>query len=121
METAKLAKDLGLDIECFNELFNLYVQATSVDLKEAKAALREADAEEIHKRMHSIKGASGNLGFIELFELAKEIDERAIVNALEGLEHLIRVFDEKYEKFVEEFEKSRIKNSSAARENLVSD
>ncbi|MGP8331729.1 MAG: hypothetical protein ACT6FB_05245 [Methanosarcinaceae archaeon] len=40
-------------------------------------------------------------------ELAKQIDDRASVNSLNGLEDPVRSFDERYEKLVEDFERSR--------------
>jgi len=102
MEVTNLAENLGLDVEDFNELFELYVETTSSDLEELKAAIDAGDAEKAHAKAHSIKGSSGNLGFNELYESAKAIDDRARVNSLDGLEALVQEFSEKYEKLVEE-------------------
>jgi HPt (histidine-containing phosphotransfer) domain-containing protein len=107
VEAGIVAEKLGLDVESFYELFNLYKATTSRELEETEKALRNADAEKIHKMMHSIKGASINLGFEELFELAKEIDDRAVGNSLEGIESLIQSFHKKYGLLVERFEKCR--------------
>ena len=107
MDIKKLAENLELDLEDFNEIFELYMETTSSDLQELKAALRNGDAEKVHERAHSIKGASGNLGLDELYELAKQIDDRALVNPLNGLEDPVRSFDERYEKLVENFKRSR--------------
>ncbi|MBW1614872.1 MAG: Hpt domain-containing protein [Deltaproteobacteria bacterium] len=81
------------------------METTSSDLEELKRALDQGDAEKVHQKAHSIKGASGNLGLNELFELAKEIDDSARVNSLNGLESLVQAFYEKYERLVEEFGK----------------
>ena len=105
MQVRELAENLGLDVEDFNEIFELYMETTVSDLKELKAALQAGDAEKVHQEAHSIKGASGNLGLNELFELAKEIDDRARVNSLDGLGKLVQDFYEKYERLVEEFGK----------------
>ena len=107
MDTKKLAENLELDLEDFNELFELYMEITSSEFQELKAALRDKDAEKVHEKAHSIKGSSGNLGIDELYEVAKQIDDHALVNSLDGLEDLVRSFDEKYEKLVEDFERSR--------------
>ena len=103
MDIAKLAENLGLEAEDFSELFELYMQTTSTDLEELKAALATGDTEEIHKKAHSIKGASGNLGFDELYNTASEIDDQAREGSLDGLEEKVQNFDHKFEEMVSEF------------------
>jgi hypothetical protein len=41
-----------------------------------------------------------------MYELAKEIDDRARVNSLDGLEKMVQVFQKKFNSFVKDFEKS---------------
>ena len=106
METTKLPENIGVDVEDFKELFELYMETTSSDLEQLKAALNAGDAENVHEKAHSIKGASGSLGLNELYETAKAIDDRARANSLDGLENMVQSFSERYEKLVEEFEKS---------------
>ena len=106
MKAKKLAENLGLEEEKFAELFGLYKETASSDLKELKFAISAGDAEKAHEKAHSIKGASGNLGLDELYETAKVIDDRARVNSLDGLEKMFQEFWESYEKLVKELEKS---------------
>ena len=106
MKVKALAENLGLEEEKFAELFGLYKETTSSDLKELKFAISVGDAEKAHEKAHSIKGASGNLGLDELYETAKVIDDRARVNSLDGLEKMFQEFWESYEKLVKELEKS---------------
>jgi HPt (histidine-containing phosphotransfer) domain-containing protein len=96
---------LGLEEEEFTELFSLYKETTASDLKELKFAITAGDAEKAHEKAHSIKGASGNLGLNDLYETAKAIDDRARVNAFDGLENMFQEFWENYEKLVRELEK----------------
>ena len=103
MEIQNLAENVGLDVEDYNELFELYMQTTSSDLERLKSALDVGDAEKMHERAHSIKGASGSLGLTELYEAAKAIDDRAHANSLDGLEKMVQEFSEKYKKVVEDF------------------
>lgn len=103
MELNAIAENLGLEIEEVIELVDLYINTTSSDFEELKAAINTKDAEKIHKYAHSIKGSSGNLGLTEFYELAKEIDERARFNPLEGLDNLVDDFAVKYEKLVHQF------------------
>ena len=106
MEAKKLAENLGLEEEEFTEIFGLYKETTSSDLKELKFAISVGDAEKAHEKAHSIKGASGNLGLNKLYETAKAIDDRAMKNSLDGLENMFHEFWESYEKLVKELEKS---------------
>ena len=110
MEVKDLAENLGLDVEDYNELFDLYMQTTSSDLEQLKSALDSGDAEKAHEKAHSIKGASGNLGLTELFEAAKAIDDRARLNSLGGLEKMVQEFSEKYEKVVEALGRGHLRN-----------
>ena len=101
MEIQESADNLGLDLEEYMEILELYVESTSSDLKELKTALAAGDGEKVHSRSHSIKGASGNLGLQELYEQAKKIDDLARENLLEGLEPMVGDFTEKYDKLIE--------------------
>ena len=105
MEAKKLADNLGLEEEEFTEIFGLYKKTTSSDLKELKFAISVGDAGKAHEKAHSIKGASGNLGFDELYETAKAIDDRAMVNSFDGLENMFQEFWESYEKLIKELER----------------
>ncbi|OEU70058.1 MAG: hypothetical protein BA863_01635 [Desulfovibrio sp. S3730MH75] len=105
MELEKIAEKLGLDVEDVEELFELYVETTTSDLAELRGAIEAKDEQLAHAKAHSIKGASGNLGLDEMYELAKEIDDHARVNSLDGLEEMIKVLEEKFNSLVEEFEK----------------
>ena len=106
MEAKKLAENIGLEEDEFIELFGLYKETTSSDLKELQFAISVGDAEKAHEKAHSIKGASGNLGLNELYETAKAIDDRARVNSFDGLENMFQEFWENYEKLVRELEKA---------------
>jgi len=105
MDLEKIAEKLGLDVEDIIELLELYVETTTSDLAQLKGAIETKDAELTHAKAHSIKGASGNLGLDEIYELAKEIDDLARVNSLDGLEDMVQVLQEKFNSLVEEFEK----------------
>ena len=107
MELNKMAENLGLEQEELNEIFEIYMEATTTDLKELISAINSGDAEKAHERAHSIKGASGNLGLEELFDLAKKIDEQARNNSLSGLENLVQDFNIRYKGLVEEFKAAR--------------
>jgi len=107
LEINKLAENLGLEQDEFNEIFEIYIESTNNDLEELIAAINSGDAEKAHEKTHSIKGASGNLGLDELFEMSKEIDNQARNNSLSGLDNLVQDFKKKYEDLIEEFNAAR--------------
>ena len=106
MEFKKLAERLGLDEEDIKELLELYMEVTASDLAELKEAIDAKDAQLAHAKAHSIKGGSGNLGLDKMYEMAKEIDDLARTNCLDGLESLVEILQETFNSLVEEFEKS---------------
>ena len=105
MKLEKIAERLGLDVEDIRELLELYMETTTSDLAELKRAIEAKDAQLAHIKAHSIKGASGNLGLDEMYYPAKEIDDRARANSLDGLENMVQVLQEKFNSLVKDFEK----------------
>ena len=105
MELEKLAERLGLDVEDIRELLELYVETTTSDLAQLKGAIEAKDAQLAHAKAHSIKGASGNLGLAEVYELAREIDDQARANSLDRLNEMIQVLEEKFNSLVKDFVK----------------
>ena len=61
MTINKLAQNIGLEIEDFIEIFEIYMDATTADMQELKAALKAGDPQGASLKAHSIKGASVNL------------------------------------------------------------
>jgi HPt (histidine-containing phosphotransfer) domain-containing protein len=106
MALGEWAKSLGLEREEFIDIFELYIQTTGSDLQGLKRALHDGDANEAHRRAHSIKGASGNLGLNDICELATEIDNRARRGMLEGIEKAFQDLSERYEELIQAFKTS---------------
>ena len=102
MKIEDLVNNLGLDLEDVKELLELYVGATASDLETMQKAITNNDADIIHERAHSIKGASGNLGLTDFYELAKDIDDQARSNNLNGLETICNDFAGKFQQLVQE-------------------
>ena len=104
IDMEKTAEDMGIDVEDIKELFGLYVETTSQDLAGLKEGIEKKDALQIHERAHSIKGASGNLGLVDFYETARDIDERSLEKNLDGLEDIVENFSNMFDAFTEEFE-----------------
>jgi HPt (histidine-containing phosphotransfer) domain-containing protein len=95
MDFKKFAETLGLEEDEFTELAELFLDTCAGDLEKLDAAVTEVNAEEAAKAAHSMKGAAGNLGFVELSDLAKAIEHNARQGSLDGTPENIVVFKEK--------------------------
>ena len=95
MNFVKLAEDLGLEEEEYLELIELFLESGTSDLNQLQAAIEEGDAEKAARAAHSLKGASGNLGLMELHELAKTIEAGVRNNRLKGMAEPVQVLEKK--------------------------
>jgi histidine phosphotransfer protein HptB len=74
MDPKTLAETLGLGEEEIVELVELFLDTCETDLSKLQTAL-DADAPRgVAEAAHSIKGASGNMRFESIYELAKSIE-----------------------------------------------
>ncbi len=85
MNIKELAEELGLEEEEYLELIELFLDRSMSDLNELNTAVETKDAEKAASVAHSIKGAAGNLGLMELYEEAKKIEAQAREGSLEGV------------------------------------
>ena len=104
MEFAELAENLGLEEDEFLELVELYIETCSADLVKLESAVQQSNIQEVVELSHSIKGSSGNLGFMNVFDMAKEIEEKARDNVIEGavssvqsIKEIVKQISQKYE------------------------
>ena len=104
MKLSEIAERLDLDMEDIKELMGLYLETTASDLKELKIAVESKNSEEVHKKAHSITGASGNLGLTELHEIATKINSVARGNSLDGIESMVEEFSEKFNQLIKELD-----------------
>ena len=95
MNFVKLAEDLGLEEEEYLELIELFLESGTSDLNQLQAAIEEGDAEKAARAAHSLKGASGNLGLIELYEVAKTIEADARNNCMKEMAEPVQVLEKK--------------------------
>jgi HPt (histidine-containing phosphotransfer) domain-containing protein len=84
MNCKELAENLGIEEEEYIELLELFVETTASNLDRLQSGLVAGDSGAVSEAAHTIKGASANLGLMEIAESAKGIEERARQNNLEG-------------------------------------
>ena len=85
MQIKELADNLGLNEDEFMEMVELYLDTSHADFSEMEAAIAAGNAEKLAERAHSIKGASGNLGFTDVYESAKIIEKASRDGVLDSV------------------------------------
>ena len=90
MEFKDLAARLGIELEDFLELLELYVQTSRTDLEKIRQATQSGVPPLAAAAAHSIKGAAGNLGFTDTAELALKMELQAKAGSLENFETYIK-------------------------------
>ena len=96
MNFSELAENIGLEEDEFLELVKLFVKTTASDLNKLQSAIDERNLKEVIEAAHSVKGASGNLGFQEMYDLAKGIEMNARKNSLNGAWKALKLLKEKF-------------------------
>jgi HPt (histidine-containing phosphotransfer) domain-containing protein len=90
MNFRKLAENLGLEEDEYLELVKLLIETSRTDLGGVEAAIKEQHSTEAANRLHSIKGAAGNLGLMDIYDLAKKGEQTARNNALDQIPDIVQ-------------------------------
>lgn len=77
MSLKELAENLGIDEEDFRELVQLFIDTTLSDLDKLLESINEEDYNKAKDAAHSIRGAAGNLGFMDIWESASACEKAA--------------------------------------------
>jgi len=85
MDIKELAENLGLEEDEYLELLELFIDTGIVDVDKLRSAIEEGNTEEAANAAHSLKGASGSLGLMEIYGLAQKTEKEARNNSLDGL------------------------------------
>jgi HPt (histidine-containing phosphotransfer) domain-containing protein len=89
MDFKYLASKIGFDEEEFMELVELFITTTLSDLEKVKQGVFTNHPEDAAVASHSIKGAAGNMGFDDMFALAKKMEVQAKAGRLENFDAYI--------------------------------
>jgi two-component system sensor histidine kinase/response regulator len=98
-----LLERLGGDKEIYEEIIHLFLQDVPGQLYTIEKAINCGDALMVRHQAHTLKGASGNVGAMELEEIAFQM-EKAGENG--ELDHAVEIFDKMktgFEKFKQTF------------------
>ncbi len=95
MDFNDLASRLGIDEEDFKELVELFVTTSISDIEKIRKGLSQNNPTDAAAASHSIKGAAGNLGFDEIFSLARDMEMQAKKGSLDNFEGYISDLENK--------------------------
>ena len=101
------AQKLGLNLDEYLELIQLFLETGTNDLNGLEDAIAANDIQTVVERSHSLKGASGNLGINEIYEIARDIEASARNNSLEGINESIMQIKENLKEIVNLLEEHR--------------
>jgi HPt (histidine-containing phosphotransfer) domain-containing protein len=93
MNLKAMAENLELESGEFLDLLGFFVEKSASDLEKLESAVKSGDTLEVVMASHSIKGAAGNLGFMNIYEIAKEIETKGRENNLD-FEEAVRALKE---------------------------
>ena len=97
MDFEALGEALGLEKEEYMELVELLVETGMSDLEKLRVAIEEGNADAAAGAAHSLKGASGNLRLMEIYDIAAKCEEEARKDSLEGLAESVQIMKVKLE------------------------
>ncbi len=89
------------DKEFLKELVELFKKDYTEKLEEISSAIQKKDFKTIDEVAHSLKGASGNLGLMRIYELSFEIEKMGKEAKLEGVEKIYEELKKELNRFKE--------------------
>ena len=96
MNFKELGENLGLDEDEYRELIELFIDTGSAEFDSLQAAFAESDFEQMSRSAHTIKGAAGNLGLMDVQSVAKIIEDNAVNKTLDGVAEAMQTLGEKF-------------------------
>ena len=101
MNIKELAENLGLEEDEYLEIIELFIDTGMADIEKLRTAIEEGNAEEAAQAAHSLKGATGNLGLMEIYDVARKSEEEARNNSLDGLAESVQTLKGQLDSLVE--------------------
>lgn len=91
MNFQELADNLGLEVDEYRELIELFIDTGATDFQTIQEALAGGNSEQVMRSAHTIKGAAGNLGLMDVSETAKNIEDCASNNQLDSIHTALQI------------------------------
>ena len=85
IDFSSMASNLGFDEDEFKEVAQLLITVSLTDMETLEQGISENNPDLVKDAAHSIKGAAGNLGFMELSNCAEIIENSARSQSIDNL------------------------------------
>ena len=100
MNLKELGANLGLEEDEYKELIELFIETGTADFQNLQSALAENNAEQVMRSAHTIKGASGNLGLVDVSQTAGIIEDKADKNQLDNLAQAVETLKTQFDAII---------------------
>ena len=97
MNFQELADNLGLEVDEYRELIELFIDTGSADFQKIQDALAGGNSDQVMRSAHTIKGAAGNLGLMDVSETARSIEDCASKNQLGSISTAVQILKTQFE------------------------
>ncbi len=85
MNLNALAEKIGLEEDEYCELLELFLETGTADVDRLETAFDAGDAQQVARSAHTINGAAGNMGLMNVHEVAKRIELAAVESRLDSV------------------------------------
>jgi len=102
MNLKKQAQSLGLEEDEFLEMIDLFIESGGADLKKLETAVSNSDAKSGYAASHSLKGSSGSLGLMKIYEKVVQIDDKLRVGNLDNVIEMVADARAEYDRLLAE-------------------
>jgi len=93
MDLKALGENLGLEEDEFIEIVEIFLDTAYADVKKLEDAHVSKDVQAASEAAHSLKGSAGNLGFMDIANLAAKLETEARKKIISSIEEAIPLFD----------------------------
>jgi len=97
MNLKKLGESLGLDEDEYLEMIELFFESGGADLKKLEASIKAGDAKLGYTASHSLKGSSGSLGLMMIYEKTTIIDDKLRRGDLDNVAEMVTSLRKEYD------------------------
>jgi HPt (histidine-containing phosphotransfer) domain-containing protein len=85
MDFKEMGEKLGLEEDEFKELVDLFMETGQSDYATITQAIQDGELAKAARAAHTLAGAAGNLGLMDIHQIAKQIELQANENRTGGL------------------------------------
>lgn len=93
MDLKALGENLGLEEDEFIEIVEIFLDTAYADVQKLEDAYVSKDAQAASEAAHSLKGSAGNLGFMDIANLAAKLETEARKKIISNIQETIPLFN----------------------------